>query len=739
MSLPASSAPLSFAAPATFSASTVSYVTVVTTIKINGVTIQEISFVPSNAAGASSTTSSITVANIQAMTPQQISQLSTSAVAGLSTAVLQAISTTQMAALLPAQLNALNAAQFSIFSAKQIAALGAAQMNALGQSQIQAIASASFTTAQLAAMSATVIGELSVTQFDALFAPHLSTLTNAQVAGLTAAQLQSLTTAQFKALTSAEIAALSAAQIASLTSAEIATLTTAEIAALTNSQMGGLSPQLLAALTTAQVAAFSTTQMAALTTAQIGGFTGAQLNAMSGAQLGALNPLGLTAAQIGALSASAIASLSVKAFDALIVPHIASLSVQAVQGISVADLSSMTTAQLSTFTAAQVAGMTAQDALIVRAAQLTNPVLADANSRLSGGSLSFASLQAILQDADTAAMNANEFQGLRTLASELNVAGGITTTAYAQQMFDNVVLGNAANAWWNGGTNSAVSLGNLSATSSQTQLSELIGKWFLGTDNPGVGSGAEGFPTSYAAVTGNLWGSSGPAATDINQGQIGDCYFVSALGELALQNPTAIKNMITQNANGSYSVEFQVNGHADWVTVNNQLAQYSGGGRSGTVFEHGKGALWAPLVEKAYVELLEQLGAKGSNYNNIDGGADNGLQVVTGQSDTWMGFTPHESTSALQSLLGTLQTAFNSKEEILFASQTNNSAANLVGSHMYFVTGVNAAAGTVSLENPWGSNGAGSGLQMTFTDTIATLAAQSGDGFYVTSGKPTLA
>lgn len=728
--------PISF-----FSSLTSSQASGVTAAQIKALSAAQIAAIPANAIAGLTTAVqlALTAADITAMTPQQIAGLASSVVASFSTTELQALSAAQMAALSAAQLAVLSSAQFAAFHATQIAALTAAQLGGLSQAQVQAITAANFSPSQVTAMTAALISKLSVAQFDVLLATNLSKLTASQIAGLTALQIQSLTSTEFKSLSSAQIANFSAAQISALTSAQIATLTPAEIGALTATQISGLTAQQLSGLATTQIAALTTTQLTDLSVQQISGLSGAELNGMTGAQLGALNPAGLSVAQIAALNAAAIASLSAKAFDALIVPHIASLSTQAVQGLTTAELASMTTAQLQSFTTGQIASMSAANAAIVRAALAANPVLADASTREVGGSLSFASLQAILQDADTGAMTATNFQGLKTLASELNVSGGISTTAYAQQMFDNVVLGNTADAWWNGGSNTTVALGALTATSSQTQLSELIGKWFLGADNPGVGSGAEGYATSYVAFTTPLWSGSGPSYKDINQGQVGDCYFVSALGELALQDPTAIENMIKQNSNGSYSVEFQVNGQADWVTVNNQLAEYGSGGRSGPVFANGEGTLWAPLIEKAYVELTEQIyGTKGANYNNIDGGNDNGLQAITGQSDNWDGFTAHESTSSLQSLLTQLQTAFNGKEEILFASQTNDSAANLVASHMFFVTGVNAAAGTVSLENPWGANGAGSGLQMSFTDTIATLAAQSGDGFYVTSGKPTL-
>jgi hypothetical protein len=61
----------------------------------------------------------------------------------------------------------------------------------------------------------------------------------------------------------------------------------------------------------------------------------------------------------------------------------------------------------------------------------------------------------------------------------------------------------------------------------------------------------------------------GPQITDVHQGRIGDCYFLSALGEVALQNPTAIRNMFTYNGNGTYTVRLFDGTTPKYVTVDN--------------------------------------------------------------------------------------------------------------------------------------------------------------------------
>ena len=114
--------------------------------------------------------------------------------------------------------------------------------------------------------------------------------------------------------------------------------------------------------------------------------------------------------------------------------------------------------------------------------------------------------------------------------------------------------------------------------------------------------GQANYAVTYKAVNEPLFtanNDTAPSTSNINQGYLGDCYFLSAIGEIALQDPTTIENMISENANGTYSVEFQINGKADYVTVNNQLPEMSNGGelvpRIATVFrERQRRALGAP-------------------------------------------------------------------------------------------------------------------------------------------------
>jgi hypothetical protein len=128
--------------------------------------------------------------------------------------------------------------------------------------------------------------------------------------------------------------------------------------------------------------------------------------------------------------------------------------------------------------------------------------------------------------------------------------------------------------------------------------------------------------------------------TNVYQGDAGDCYFLAALMAVARRNPDAIKNMIRDNGNGTYSATFfsKYDGKPGPVTatVNGDLPYDS----KGVIFENaieninGKNVSWAAILEKLWAA------ANGNKYDNIDGQGNsdindhdvhNGIYALTGK------------------------------------------------------------------------------------------------------------
>jgi hypothetical protein len=342
----------------------------------------------------------------------------------------------------------------------------------------------------------------------------------------------------------------------------------------------------------------------------------------------------------------------------------------------------------------QAGSLSATSSLIVTTASnflnLKTPALASLTQQLDAdGSISRADMIQILRATENdGVVDSNEILDLRTILSNratLSITDSVCVLA------SDIVNGNTANAQYQG-----AALGNLYVNSPATQMEKLIDKWFLGADHPSAGS------YSYRSVSGSLF-VSGPAYTDIAQGQLGDCYLVATLGSIAQHYASNIQSMFTDNGDGTFTVRFYANGTADYVTVDRMLpttssgyAAYASFGGSAT---NTGNELWVALAEKAYAQWNEtgktQRGNNVNTFAAIEGGwmADVDAQVLGRAAPAY-----NTSSSNLQTLIN----ALNSGKAVTAGSQSSSPGNGVYANHAYIITGYNASNGTFTFYNPWG-------------------------------------
>lgn len=304
-----------------------------------------------------------------------------------------------------------------------------------------------------------------------------------------------------------------------------------------------------------------------------------------------------------------------------------------------------------------------------------------------------------------------EFSDLKAIVGDAALFDGAD---YVEVLSSDVVLGSAANAHYQGTT-----LGNLAAGSGAAKLQKLANKWFLGMDHPIARSGwrdSSGnlITFGYRKASGQLFVNS-VDYTDIDQGGIGDCYFLSSLAETALKDPDAITSMFIVNGDGTYTVRFMHDGKAAYVTVDSYLPTDSSGrfvfDGYGQYATSSSNELWAELAEKAYVQINEcgwiRTGMTGSGknvYNAISGGyMDVALNQITGDATGWDYVT--------DTTFSAFAASFNSGQLICLGSKDSPSSSQIVGEHAYAVVGVSTLTQTITVFNPWGlDNGHDSGI-----------------------------
>jgi len=211
----------------------------------------------------------------------------------------------------------------------------------------------------------------------------------------------------------------------------------------------------------------------------------------------------------------------------------------------------------------------------------------------------------------------------------------------------------------------------------------------------------------YLTEAGN---TSSVAMSDINQGQIGDCFLLSSIGEIVLTSPSFITNMITQNANGTETVklyQFQTVkvGHstvtqlvATTETVTNNFASYSVNNGASQDVVGGVKEIWPQVLENAFAQL-------GGGYSSIMNGGSPviAMELLTGKAATW--YSPVQFGSTAAQVTANFNALIKANDMIVLdTAVAGNSTYNLVGNHAYMFDGLVSVAGATYVKalNPWG-------------------------------------
>ncbi|MBI4412439.1 MAG: hypothetical protein HY541_08150 [Deltaproteobacteria bacterium] len=233
-----------------------------------------------------------------------------------------------------------------------------------------------------------------------------------------------------------------------------------------------------------------------------------------------------------------------------------------------------------------------------------------------------------------------------------------------------------------------------------------------GAKDPGVMNKDKEMLT-YGPVDGQLV-VDGISADDINQGDIGDCYFMAALSAVADANPRFLEESIIDQGNGTYSVRFFRNGKPVYVTVDKDLPtekekiHHTDGsiteGDDIPVYGSStdKGELWVSIMEKAYAKMM-------GGYENIGNGGvvSEALVTLTGSR-----IVSHSYIGSLSSdgLYSELEKALKDGKSVAASTYSDGSkytGTGLVARHAYTVLDVQEVGGKkyVVLRNPWGHDG----------------------------------
>lgn len=198
----------------------------------------------------------------------------------------------------------------------------------------------------------------------------------------------------------------------------------------------------------------------------------------------------------------------------------------------------------------------------------------------------------------------------------------------------------------------------------------------------------------------SVFGGGAPDPTSVQQGSIGDCYFLAALVGKAYRDPAAVKRMIADNGNGTFTVTFPGRRPISVkAPTDAELARYSTSGQNG---------IWLAILEKAYGQVRNDeswFGRTTVEHDAADGGGflSTGIGAVTGNgtdsdmlSLTSLDTTRAKLVAAMKA--GAVVTAGTSKA----LPWQEDIQGGLVTGHAYTVVAYDRGADRITLRNPWG-------------------------------------
>jgi hypothetical protein len=212
--------------------------------------------------------------------------------------------------------------------------------------------------------------------------------------------------------------------------------------------------------------------------------------------------------------------------------------------------------------------------------------------------------------------------------------------------------------------------------------------------------------------------ASGVDQSDIHQGAVGDCFFLSPLMALSRINPGRIARMIRTvrtEDDGRVIYEVTINapvgggswGQRGFLLDDRFVTDASGGPRYagyGDTAVGGAREIWVMLMEKAWAA------AKGSYQGIHFGNAEDGLRAVTGHGGTWA----QVASKSAAEIVGEIERGIDDGRPVICntpktfnAAQTARATAlglRLVPSHSYNASWASSHRGQLDIRNPHGIN-----------------------------------
>jgi hypothetical protein len=223
-----------------------------------------------------------------------------------------------------------------------------------------------------------------------------------------------------------------------------------------------------------------------------------------------------------------------------------------------------------------------------------------------------------------------------------------------------------------------------------------------------------------------LFAPGGASPDDVNQGSIGDCYFLAGLSSTARVGVNRIHQAVVDLGDGTYAMRFYKDGAETYYRVDGDL-RVNGAGNPTYAKLGTADSVWVPIMEKVFTFARSNAGT----FQSIHGGG--GAEPFNALNMSSHGVAFGSGGTAAQNAHETLA---NIKAELdngyaVVASTPNANPTNgcpCVKWHLYSVVSVNLATDRITLRNPWGTDGGGNSDGS--NDGYVTVTASQFHGYF---------
>jgi hypothetical protein len=221
-------------------------------------------------------------------------------------------------------------------------------------------------------------------------------------------------------------------------------------------------------------------------------------------------------------------------------------------------------------------------------------------------------------------------------------------------------------------------------------------QYILGPD-----SGTEPPPRLKNPINGSLYEKDGKPGPDVagrvQQGGIGDCWFVSTVVSLGRQRPQEVVDMIKDNGDGTYTVTFP--GAKDKPVKVDYDDKAPG--------ERGADGIWVRVLEQAAAKYWQEKAWFKENSAILQiskgGFASDAITLLTGHGTSfhWGSWSVNNQ----KEWDNKISTAMTKNKLVEISSNDKASSRGMVNNHCYSVIGYDSKTKTLTLRNPWGYGG----------------------------------